>query len=189
VVALRHVLVRFIKASWPFLLSISLPAVLIMPEIRECIAHFLFLLWFYEYCLENHLDLTLLGLWADAPDNNPGEQKLANGSVYKLEATSTAARGTNGAQTFMWPSMWCKTALQVDPPTLDRLKLQGVDRTNRAIIMDMGELKFQVRISLFSFYFHKQIVFIACILDTHHDPNFYETTMGNCSLFIKEKGV
>jgi len=139
--------------------------------------------------LENHLDLTLLGLWADAPDNNPGEQKLANGSVYKLEATSTAARGTNGAQTFIWPSMWRKTPLQVDPPRLDRLKLQGVDRTNRAIIMDMGELKFQVSSSLFSFYFHKQIVFIACIFDTHHDPNFYETTMGNCSLFIKEKGV
>jgi len=113
-----------------------------MPEIRECIAHFLFLLWFYEDCLENHLDLTLLGLWADAPDNNSGEQKLANGSVYKLDATSTAARGTNGAQTSLWPPMWGKTALQVDPPSLDRLKLQGVDYTNWAIIMDMGQLKF-----------------------------------------------
>jgi hypothetical protein len=120
------------------------PAASIMPEIRECIAHFLFLLWFYEYCLENHLDLTLLGLWADTPDNNPGEQKLANGSVYKLDATSTASRGTNGAQTFLWPPMWRKTASEQDPPTLDRLKLQGVGCTNRAIIMDMGDLKFQV---------------------------------------------
>ena len=95
VVALRHVLLRLIEAQWAFLLSISLPTALIMPEIRECITHFLFLLWFYEDCLENHLDLTLLpvGLWADAPDNNSGEKKLENGSVYKLEATSTAARG------------------------------------------------------------------------------------------------
>jgi len=105
--------------------------------------------------LENHLDLTLLGLWADAPDNNSGEQKLANGSVYKLDATSTAARGTNGAQTSLWPPMWGKTALQVDPPSLDQLKLQGVDYMNRAIIMDMGELKFQVSSPPFHFYFHE----------------------------------
>lgn len=137
-------------------LFIPLSVALIMPEIRECITHFLFLLWFYEYCLENHLDLTLLGLWADAPDHSPGEKKLANGSVYKLEATSTAARGTNGAQTFLWPPMWRKTASQVDPPTLDQLKLQGVDYTNWAIIMDMGELKFQVSSISFSFYFHNQ---------------------------------
>jgi len=115
-----------------------------MPEIRECIAHFLFLLWFYEYCLKNHLDLTLLGLWADAPDNNPGEKKLANGSVYRLQATSTAVRGANRAQTPLWPPMWRKTASQDDPPPLNQLKLQGVSCTNRAIIMDMGELKFQV---------------------------------------------
>jgi len=116
-----------------------------MPEIRECIAHFLFLLWFYEYCLKNHLDLTLLGLWADAPDNNPGEKKLANGSVYRLQATSTAVRGANRAQTPLWPPMWRKTASQDDdPPALNQLKLQGVSCTNRAIIMDMGELKFQV---------------------------------------------
>jgi hypothetical protein len=109
-----------------------------MPEIRECIAHFLSLLWFYEDCLENHLDLTLLGFWADAPDNNSGEQKLANESVYKLKAMSTVARGTNGAQTFLWPPIWRKTASQVDPPSLDQLKLQDVDYTNWAIIMDMG---------------------------------------------------
>lgn len=133
-VALRIVSVHFLQVSAS-----------IMPEIRECIAHSLFLLWFYEYCLENQVDLTLLGLWADAPDNNPGEQRLANGSVYRLEATSTAARGTNGAQTSLWPPMWQKTVTGEDPPTLDRLKLQGVDYTTRAIIMDMGDLKFQVR--------------------------------------------
>jgi len=85
--------------------------------------------------------------------------------------------------------MWHKTALQVDPPTLDWLKLQGVDYTNRAIIMDMGELKFQVSSTPFPIYFQKQIVFIASIFDTHHDPNFYKTILGNCSAFIKEKGV
>jgi len=69
--------------------------------------------------------------------------------------------GTNRA---LWPPMWRKTASQVDPPSLDGLKLQGVDYTNRAIIMDM-ELKFQVSTGSppFSFYFHEWIVFIACI--------------------------
>jgi len=71
--------------------------------------------------------------------------------------------GTNGAQTFLWPPMWCKTASQVDPPSLDGLKLQGVDYTNWGIIMDM-ELKFQVSSPPFSFYFHEWIVFIACIV-------------------------
>jgi len=31
--------------------------------------------------------------------------------------------------------------------------------------------------------------FIARIFDTHHDPNFYTTIMGDCSAFIEEKGV
>ena len=69
--------------------------------------------------------------------------------------THTAARGTNGAQTSLWPPMWGKTALQVDPPSLDQLKLQGVDYMNWAIIMDMGGLKFQVSSPPFHFYFHE----------------------------------
>jgi hypothetical protein len=35
-----------------------------MPEIRECIAHYLCMLWFFQFCLEQKLDLQVLALWA-----------------------------------------------------------------------------------------------------------------------------
>lgn len=115
----------------------------IMPEMRECIAHFLFLLWFLQYCLENGIDLRLLDLWADASKTE--EKSLApDGLVYCLDALSTVYRGTCGAQSSLWPPMWRKVKGKPDPPLIQSLKWEAVSFSNRAIVMNLGPLHFQV---------------------------------------------
>ena len=42
-----------------------------MPELRECIAHYLLLLWWFEYCVSTGADLQVLGLWATSRDVLP----------------------------------------------------------------------------------------------------------------------
>jgi hypothetical protein len=114
-----------------------------MPEMRECIAHFLFLSAFLQFCLENEIDLQLLGLWADA--SKAEERSMASdGLVYCLDALSTVYRGTCGAQSSLWPPMWRKVKGKPDPPLIQSLKWGAVSFTNRAIVMDLGLLHFQV---------------------------------------------
>lgn len=114
-----------------------------MPEIRECIAHYLCMLWFLQFCLEQKLDLQVLALWADASEKE--EKKLApNGLVYHLDASSTVARGSWNAQTTLWPGPFQKTRKNPNPPSIQTLGLKGVTYSNRTIILDMGPLHFQV---------------------------------------------
>ncbi|KDR72183.1 hypothetical protein GALMADRAFT_765703 [Galerina marginata CBS 339.88] len=114
-----------------------------MPEIRECIAHYLCMLWFFGFCLREKLDLQLLALWADASEKE--EKKLApDGLVYRLDASSTVVRGNANAQTSLWPGPFKKTKANPDPPSIRTLKLKGVSYSNRTIILDMGPLHFQL---------------------------------------------
>ena len=114
-----------------------------MPELRECIAHFLCVSHFFQYCIEKNCNLSLIGLWADATDSE--SQLLApDGLVYRLSASSTVKRGSRSAQTSLWPEMRKKTRAQPNPPAIQSLVWEGVHWTSRAIIMDMGELYFQV---------------------------------------------
>lgn len=119
-----------------------------MPEIRECIAHFHFLFSFLQFCLEKGIDLRLLGLWADA---SKAEEKVlaSDGMVYRLDAHSTVHRGTCGAQTSLWPPMWRKVQGNPDPPPIQSLRWGAVSFSNRAIVMDLGVLHFQVSCSKF----------------------------------------
>ena len=114
-----------------------------MPELHECIAHFLCMLHFFQYCIEMGINLSLIGLWADA--TNAESHLLApDGLVYQLSASSTVKRGSCSAQTSLWPEMWKITDAQPEPPSIQFLVWKGVHWTSRAIIMDMGELCFQV---------------------------------------------
>ncbi len=114
-----------------------------MPELRECIAHYLILLWFLHDCAVNGIELYLIGLWADATHKEP-QFKKHNGMVYRLDAKSKVKRGTNNAQTSLWPDMWKESKKIPHPPSITTLKLAKVTYTNRAIILHLGALVFQV---------------------------------------------
>ncbi|RDB17730.1 hypothetical protein Hypma_001157 [Hypsizygus marmoreus] len=111
-----------------------------MPEYRECLAHFLLLLWWVSH-YKALTPLSLVALWADASKTEeakiPGTR---DGHVYWLDATSVVTRGTNGAQTWLWPSMWRKTSRQLNPPSIQTLSLRDITMTSRAVILDMGPL-------------------------------------------------
>jgi len=76
-----------------------------MPELRECIAHYFILLWFVRHCTDDGMDLRLIGLWCDATQKE-AEFKKHHGMVYRLDSKSKVKRGTNNAQTSLWPEMW-----------------------------------------------------------------------------------
>ena len=122
----------------------SLAVFLFMPEIRECIAHFLCMLWFFQHCLDMNYDLHLLALWADATEKEA--KKLApDGHVYCLDASSSVYRGNTNSQTSLWPPTFRVTKSNPNPPSIQTLEWKGVSYSNRAIILNMGSLYFQVR--------------------------------------------
>jgi len=114
-----------------------------MPELRECIAHYLILCRFLRHCAANGIELHLIGLWADATLKEP-EFKKFNSMVYNLDAKSKVKRGSNNAQTSLWPDMWKESKKIPHPPSITMLKLAKVTYTHRAIILQLGALVFQV---------------------------------------------
>ncbi len=116
-----------------------------MPELRECVAHYFILLRFIQHCADNGIELNLIGLWSDATQKEK-EFKEHNGMVYKLDAKSKVKRGTNNAQTSLWPDMWKESKKKPPRPSqaITTLKLAKVTYTNRAIILHLGALVFQV---------------------------------------------
>ena len=64
--------------------------------------------------------------------------------VYNLDAKSKVKRGSNNAQTSLWPDMWKESKKIPHPPSITMLKLAKVTYTHRAIILQLGALVFQV---------------------------------------------
>lgn len=66
--------------------------------------------------------------------------------VYKLDAKSKVKRGTNNAQTRLWPDMWKESKKKPPCPSqaITMLKLVKVIYINHAIILHLGALVFQV---------------------------------------------
>lgn len=114
-----------------------------MPELRETIASFKFVQSFLDYSFKKDIDLTVLGLWADASDTR-AEAKMATGHVYKLTSQSTVKRGPNLSQSSLYPQMLQKTPKNPEPLPLSTLVLKSAANTNRAIVLDFGTLAFQV---------------------------------------------
>lgn len=117
-----------------------------MPEIRECIAHFLHFQYVYNKLKSQETNFTLLNLWADAKDGKgPGkfsdEEKKYNatdGKVMCLNSSCTIRRGTNHRQTPIWPSQCHPEAEEAIP--LTSLELKGAQGTARTIHLDFGAL-------------------------------------------------
>jgi hypothetical protein len=121
-----------------------------MPEIRECIAHFIWILCFFDWCNLHDINLQLLGLWADASEAEA--PKLApDGLVYRLNSSSTVQRGSRGSQTSLWPLMCRLSPKNPNPLLIETLVWKGVENahTCRAVILNFGELYLQVSPTLF----------------------------------------
>lgn len=108
-----------------------------MPELRECLAHYWFLLWFFDL-YNSKTSFQLIALWADATPAEEKKVSAQDGHVYRLTATSSVKRGSKGAQTPLWPLDFTVTKDTPDPPSIQTLELKGVSTTSRAIILDMG---------------------------------------------------
>lgn len=109
---------------------------------RECLASYLILLWFFLFH-QGQTSFQLLGLWADA--TGAEEKRLARDKlVFRLDASCTIKRGTQNVQTSLWPPMWLKKRKESEPPSIQTLEWKGVATTSRAIILDLGALQLQV---------------------------------------------
>ena len=119
--------------------------IFVMPEIRECIAHFIWILLFLNWCKENNIDLRLLGLWADAAKNER-ETLSPGGLVYRLSSSSKVLRGSCSAQTPLFPPMCQLRPNNHDPLVLEDLVWKDViqSHTCRTVVLDLGGLYLQV---------------------------------------------
>jgi hypothetical protein len=118
-----------------------------MPEYRESWVHFL--LARHIFTSEQNLDWTVLGLWADATKKEARAARANSlqraGHVYPLDASSTIKRGTNGAQTSVWPQMWRQMKKGPTPPSIQTLRLCNMESAGRSITLDFGPLCLMVR--------------------------------------------
>ncbi|KAF4564956.1 hypothetical protein EYR40_011129 [Pleurotus pulmonarius] len=115
-----------------------------MPELRECLAHFLHFNNIFQ-TIKPHSSFQLLHLWADTKDgkgSQPSDEDkkyhVTNGLVVCLDDSCTIKRGTNHRQTPIWPPR-CKPKAKSYLP-LSALELKGGEGTSRAILLDFGPL-------------------------------------------------
>ena len=88
-----------------------------MPEHRECTSHLSFFLILY-LSLKDSYSFVLQALWADASKEEEQSVGAENGHVFQLTPDSKIKRGTNRAQTPLYPQMLSKTKDQPNPPPL-----------------------------------------------------------------------
>ncbi|KAH6904052.1 hypothetical protein BKA70DRAFT_1432640 [Coprinopsis sp. MPI-PUGE-AT-0042] len=113
-----------------------------MPELRECIASGLIILWFFREALRQNLDLQVLDLWADVSKRE--SQRLArHRNVIKLLPSSNLTRGSDKAQKPLYPPQFKTKAVLPDPP-VRALRLIAVTPTPRAVILDFGPLLLRI---------------------------------------------
>jgi hypothetical protein len=117
-----------------------------MPEIREVIAHFLIILFFWLYMSLNGLSLLLLGIWADATMAEQRKAVLkdspaAQGHVIRLNDylpfSRTLMRGNCNSQSAIWPPHLTN---------LSGLTLKRPSLFCRGVILDFGLAALKVRI-------------------------------------------
>ena len=81
-----------------------------MPEYHEYITHYLFLLWFLQYCQQKGLDLHVLGFWTDKTAGKNVKKPKTTDVVFRLDHNSKDKQGNAGNQGYLWPPMWQKSS-------------------------------------------------------------------------------
>lgn len=127
-----------------------------MPEYRESWAHYLLFLWFFN-SLRFFTSFKLLALWANASKAEAGSVGAQDGHVYILEGDRTIMRGTNKAQTPLFPPQLVMTKDRPHPPSIQSLELQGVATTSRAIVLNLGGLSLKVSIIAITYHLHAEL--------------------------------
>lgn len=117
-----------------------------MPEYRECVAHYILIVWLWLKFRKLKLGSSaaqVKGLWADLTDS---EARLAPykkiKSVIRLNHSSPLVRGARMRQTHLWPPQWAEGRPGAQPIT--DLRLERIDFTGRAMILDFGPLMLKV---------------------------------------------
>ena len=115
-----------------------------MPEDLECKAHTQTILWGIEAARVSGFSLTLRDLAYDP--TNAEAKRLPGGKlglVRSLHAKSTAKRGSQHNQTYLYPR-------QLGNKPLSLLKLQDVHGYPRGAVLDLKEIYLQVRCVFFT---------------------------------------
>ncbi len=152
-----------------------------MPELRECLAHFLHFNNIFQ-TIKPHSSFQLLHLWADAKDgkgSQPSDEDkkyhVTNGLVVCLDDSCTIKRGTNHRQTPIWHPR-CKPKAKGYLP-LSALELKGGEGTSRAILLDFGPLWLSVSTISSSDNMHSLITCTDRIPNTYLSPVVQEGDM------------
>lgn len=118
----------------------------VMPELRETVASYFYLNQFLNYCSNNSITLSLLGIWADATDKEQEDAKGASeyNQVYRLDGSLPFQKGAQNRQTSVYPQFFIKSSDNLDPPILSSLVLILASNTNHAIILNFCVCMFQV---------------------------------------------
>ncbi|TFK59346.1 hypothetical protein BDN72DRAFT_905937 [Pluteus cervinus] len=109
-----------------------------MPEIRECIAHFLYTLAVFNQLKAKNANFTLIKIWADYTREEDKERKPTNqGHVFVLGPEHGLKRGYKHDQTPLWPDVagW--------DGDITLLTLEGMSTTSRALSLEFGKLHFR----------------------------------------------
>lgn len=133
-----------------------------MPEYSEVLATLYTIERWFQH-VQQDTPLWLKAIWADATEkeravfrHSDPTGRPAQGLVYKLDHTSTVRRGSSGNQKAVWPYLLDEKPSQqtrgkkkiedseIPMESLDGLRLQGVSRTPRTIILDFGPMVLQV---------------------------------------------
>ena len=107
-----------------------------MPEVRECIAHYIYFHLLLKPLL-GKTSLHLLALWADLTNQEKYPDSGTEGFPVRLKPGCLLLRGSRGRQTPLAPPI----LQSCDPKaasleSLSGLELLGVDYTGRAILLD-----------------------------------------------------
>ncbi|KAI0367937.1 hypothetical protein BV20DRAFT_520392 [Pilatotrama ljubarskyi] len=116
-----------------------------MPEYTEAEACFHTVRRWYTD-VQHRSPLHLQAIWADATVQERKKMRKSSpggkGLVYMLNPDSSIKRGSQHAQRYVWPH----DIAGRPRPSLNGLRLCGIDHTPRTLILDLGELHFQVQL-------------------------------------------
>ncbi|KAH9836561.1 uncharacterized protein C8Q71DRAFT_733060 [Rhodofomes roseus] len=117
-----------------------------MPEYTEVFAcHHTVRRWFDAVETTSESTLQLQAIWADATKKEQDRLKKdcpgKRGFVYKLGPNSKVKRGSKSAQQPIWPHIGGRAR-----PSLEGLCLCDVQRTPRTLVLDLGQLAFQIQL-------------------------------------------
>jgi hypothetical protein len=115
-----------------------------MPESRELAATYEIAVALGGELKEQGVELRLEKIEIDATDKEQKRFKkdhpARSGLPYEIDSKCTAMRGTDKAQSYVYPAMWRTSGKKRSEHSLAELALEGISYTHRALILELGPL-------------------------------------------------